>query len=92
MWWSSSSGQIELNIPKRLIHVGYHQGACDDDIAFIRKSERKIEAQLEKIDPATLCEVLKEAGAWDDADLADHDTNLDRLLWIACGDLADHDC
>lgn len=90
MWFSSSSGRIELNIPKRLIGVGYHSGQCDSDIAFIRQTEKKIEKQLAAIDPELLKAELREYGAWDDEDLSDHEANLDRLLWIACGDLHEH--
>lgn len=90
MWYTSSCGRIGLNIPKRLIGVGYHQGQCDDDIRYIRKHEKAIERQLQKVDPSRLRDVLSEYGAWNDEELADHEANLDRLLWIACGDLADH--
>lgn len=32
---------------------------------------------------------LAECGAWDDDDLADDDANLERLLWVAAGRIAD---
>jgi hypothetical protein len=89
MWFSTSSGRIELNIPKRLVNVGYHQGQCDDAITYIRRTEKRIEKQLQAIDPELLKSELTEYGAWDDDELADHDANLDRTLWLACGDLAE---
>lgn len=89
MWFTTGSGRIELNIPKRLISVGSHSGSCDADIAWIRKHEKRIENQLQRIDPEVLKKELKEYGAWDDDELADHDANLYRILWLACGDLSD---
>jgi len=87
-WWSSSCGRIELQLTDDDAASGYHQGACDDDVAALRKIPR-IAAQLAAIDAATLAGELREYGAWDAAQLADHDANLDRLLWIACGDLVE---
>lgn len=45
--------------------------------------------QLARLVPATVAEALKEYGAWSDEELADHDQNLTRLLWLACSDVAE---
>ena len=37
MWWTESLGRIELNITKAQARKGYHQGACDADIAQLVK-------------------------------------------------------
>ena len=88
MFWSSSSGRIELNIPKGLASLGYHSGACDSDIAELMEMD-SIKAQLFGIAPQVLSEELKEFGAWDDSELSNHGDNLARILWLACGDLVD---
>ena len=88
MIWSSSSGRIELNIPKGLASIGYHSGACDSDIAELMELD-SIKAQLSGIPPQVLSEELREFGAWDDLELSNHGDNLARILWIACGDLVD---
>lgn len=88
MWWSSGSGRIELQLTQEHVDCGYHTGQCDEDIAFLRR-EPEIKAQLEKLDPELIRSELRECGAWDDDDLADHEANLDRLLWLACGDMHD---
>ena len=88
MYWTSSSGRIELNIPQGLESVGYHSGACDSDIAELMELD-SIKAQLSAIVPQVLSDELKEFGAWDDLELANHGDNLARILWIACGDLVD---
>ncbi len=68
--------------------MGSHQGACDDDIAALRQVPA-IRRQLDKIKPETLQAELREYGAWDDAELADHDANLSRILWLLCGDIVE---
>ena len=84
--WSSSSGLIELNISKGQAAIGYHSGDCDEDIGALSHNAG-IAAQLAALDPAIVASELKEYGAWDSAELSDHDANLRRLLWIACGDI-----
>jgi hypothetical protein len=41
------------------------------------------------MDPATLAAELREYGAWDDDELSEHDANLERILWLACGDISE---
>ena len=89
MWWSDSHGTIEVNITKAQAHKGYHMGACDSDISELR-GVPAIRRQLEKINPAILSKSLKEIGAWDEVELSNHNENLSRLLWIACGDIVDN--
>jgi hypothetical protein len=89
MWYSTSSGLIELQLTQDDVAMGYHSGSCDESIAALRRAPR-IAAQLDAIDPALLRSELKEWGAWSDDDLADHDVNLSRILWLACGDLFDN--
>lgn len=83
MWFYGNYG-IELNITLNEALTGAHSGQCDNDIAYLRTVPR-IRRQLAKINPELLRKELKEYGAWDDEDLADHDANLSRILWIACG-------
>jgi large repetitive protein len=35
-------------------------------------------------------DLLDEYGAWDDKELRDHAQNLQRILWLACGDIVDN--
>jgi hypothetical protein len=88
MWTSTSSGRIELNITKSQAAIGSHQGQCDDDIAALRQVPA-IRRQLAKINPETLNAELREYGAWEDSELADHDANLSRLLWVMCCDITE---
>jgi hypothetical protein len=89
-YWTESHGRIELNIKMKDAHIGSHQGQCDEDISYLL-TVPYIKKQLEKIRPELIAECLKEYGAWDSQELSNHEDNLSRLLWIACGDLVERD-
>lgn len=86
--WTSGSGRIELSITAEQAMIGSHQGDCKSDIDDLMELP-EIKSQLEKLDVKTLKKELQEYGAWDDSELDDHDDNLCRILWIACGDILD---
>lgn len=88
MYWTTGSGRIELNITKNDAAFCSHPGQCDADVLQL-SNKPAIKRQLAKIQPELLASELKEYGAWDSEELTDHDQNLQRLLWIACGDIAD---
>lgn len=89
-WFSTGSGRIELQISLSDAQSGSHSGSCDADILELSKVPY-IADQLAKIDPELLKGELREYGAWDAEELADHDQNLQRILWIACGDIVDQE-
>ena len=86
MYWTDSSGRIELKMTKREAQSASHIGQCDADVLALSQRPA-IARQLAKIDPAQLRDTLREYGAWDDEELADHAQNLQRVLWIAAGDI-----
>lgn len=90
MYWSSSCGRIELNITKAQAAQGSHPGSCDADITALRQVP-SIRRQLNKLSAAIVGETLAYYGAWSIWELGDenHEENLDRLLWIACGDISE---
>ncbi len=87
--WSSGSGRIELSMTLEQAESCSHPGPCDHDVAFLSR-EPEIASQLAAIDPETLKGELREYGAWDDEELADHGQNLQRLLWIASNDVTEN--
>ena len=87
-WFSTGSGRIEFELRLSDAHYGHHRGQCDDDIADLRKVPY-IAAILASINADLLRDELREYGAWDADELADHDANLNRILWIACGDITE---
>jgi hypothetical protein len=86
VYFTSSSGRIELEMTMEDALSASHQGQCDDDVLALSKVPR-IAEQLARIDPELLRAELKEYGAWDSQELSDHDQNLQRILWLAAGDI-----
>jgi len=82
MWFSTGSGRIELQLTLEQARSASHSGQCDNDIAALR-TVPAIKRQLDKLDPALLSKELKEWGCWDETERADHEDNLNRILWIA---------
>ena len=88
--WTAGTGRINLFFRSlEDAESCSHPGPCDSDVEALMGHDY-IAEQLEKIDPETLRDELDEYGAWDDDELADHDANLMRLVWIAAGDVAEH--
>jgi hypothetical protein len=88
MWFTTSSGRIELQITKAQARACSHPG--DNEPAVLRlRQEPRIKRQLAKLDPVVVANELSDYGAWGEDELADHDMNLTRLLWLACHDIAE---
>jgi len=90
LWFTSSSGRIELQMTMEQAESASHSGDCDEDVQELSKVPA-IAEQLAKIDPALLAAELKEYGAWDDEERTDHDQNLQRILWLAAGDITEQE-
>jgi hypothetical protein len=89
-WWSSSSGHIELQIPIELAESTFHSGSCDDDVYAVSQ-EGYIQNITKDLNPDIVRNVLDEYAAWDDEELKDKKENIQRLLWIACSDIAEQE-
>lgn len=77
-------GSIEL--PLDVIEQCYHTGDCEADIKRCMELPEVI-AELEGIYPEDLRRELVEYGAWTEEELEDHNDNLERILWIAAGNI-----
>ena len=87
MYWTRN-GDFELNITKRQAEACSHSGQCDTDVLELSNTPA-IRKQLDKIKPAALTNELRDFGAWDDEELSNHEANIQRILWIACGDISE---
>lgn len=87
-WFTSSSGRIEFQIPGECVTDCHQPGSNDAAVSFWRRQSEVVHA-LADIHPDTLVDELREYGAWDDEELLDHGDNLDRILWLACGDISE---
>lgn len=86
--WIASSGRFEIEVTLDQAQSCAHSGPCDTDVASLA-TDPAIAPQLARIDPAEPQATLREYGAWSDAELSDHTQNLQRILWIACNDVAE---
>lgn len=91
MWWTSSSGRIELKLSSNEANSVFTPGrdATPEVEDLINKPH--IRKQLDKLKPKDVSDELSEYGAWDDDELADHEENLKRLLWIAGNDINENE-
>ena len=87
-WQAGSGRDIRIRMTREQWESGSHAGPCDEDIARLATFP-SIARQIATWDPDILRDELREYGAWDE--LADHDSNIERMLWIACADLRE-DC
>ena len=81
-------GTIELGLTLEQARSASHSGQCDADVKELSRVPA-IAEQLAQVDAETLVCALKDYGAWDTEELADHQQNLQRLLWLAAGDIAE---
>lgn len=88
-WFTSSSGQIEFQMTMGQAESMSHSGQCDSDVAAGQECP-SLAKQLATIDPAILRAELKDYGAWTDEELTDHETNLNRILWLAANDIQEN--
>ena len=61
-------------------------GACDYTVQAIAKKPY-IVRQFNAIDNSKLIKELTEYGAWDNVELQDKQSNIERIIWIACSDI-----
>jgi hypothetical protein len=70
----------EIELPQDFIHSIPSQGRADESVSQIQHYYN-IEC-----DEKDLITYLKSFGAWEDSELQNHDSNIDRLIWLACLD------
>lgn len=80
--------RFELQMTLAQANSASHPGQCDDDVEALCQHP-KIRRQLDKLDPEDLRDELKEYGAWDETELADHEANKRRIVWIGAGNIVE---
>ena len=88
-WRDGTNGKLPLRMTMEQAQSVSHSGQCDDDVKALRKVP-EIWKQLDAMPADDVREFLKEYGAWGPEELADHDVNLDRVLWLAGSDIKEH--
>lgn len=87
-WMAGSGRKLSLSITLEHAKMCSHPGQCDADVEWL--IERVVGSQVDQWDPDTLKAELDEYGAWEDSGLSDHETNVQRMVWIACCDVAEN--
>lgn len=82
----ASFNSFEIKLPETCVNDCHHSGPCDADVEVWMK-DKYVAKQLAKIDANKLVNELDEYGAWSSEELANHNDNLKRILWIACGNI-----
>lgn len=86
--WNSSNYGNDLKLTRRDAESCNHSGDCQTDVETIRQKPY-VKKQLKQLNPESLAKELNEFGAWDADQLASHEDNLQRWVWISAGDIAE---
>ena len=86
--WYSGCGRIAITPAPEAIDDCSGPGRADEAIAYWEPRTRIESALRDTPDPdeTLIAEILGEYSDWD---CSDPETNRQRLVWIACGDLAE---
>ena len=88
-YWCSSCGRIEFELKQSTVDAICHSGRNDDSVAHER-NEDYLKDIFAGIDPMILREVIGEMFAdITESELNDHESNLERMLWMASWDIFD---
>tara|TARA_Y100000389_G_scaffold201178_1_gene243226 strand:+ start:1376 stop:1708 length:333 start_codon:yes stop_codon:yes gene_type:complete len=88
-WWHSSCGRIEFELKQSTVDSICHSGSNDDSVEH-ESNEDYLKAIFAGIDPMILREVIGEMIAdITETELNDHESNLERMLWMASWDIFD---
>ena len=86
-WFAGSGRDLSLTLTLDDARSCCHQGPCDDDVEYLQRS---ITDQTDQWDAEELAAELEEYGAWDGAELSDHEENVTRMVWLACNDVTEN--
>lgn len=87
-WFDGTYGDCNITLTMDQAESCAHAGQCDADVLDLSRLPA-VAADLAAITPESARRCLKEYGAWDADELADHDQNLQRLLWLAANDITE---
>jgi len=92
MWKSLNTGQIQLKISRRQAEEIYYSVLVTPFWDKVRAFSLRpaIKKQLDGIDYKVLARELSLFDSWTTEELENHDENLQRILRIACVDIAEN--
>ena len=90
-WYTSSSGRIEFQMTLEQARSVSHPGPCDKDVELLSEQE-DIKAITDNFDRDILKGDVREIFVdATEEELDNHEINIQRLLWIAGGDIAERE-
>lgn len=88
-WWHSSCGRIEFELKQSTVDAICHSGRNDGAVEH-ESNEDYLKAIFAGIDPMILREVIEQTFPdITESELNDHESNLERMLWMASWDIFD---
>lgn len=90
-WWEQATahGLIQLQLTANQATEATPAGQDAQPYIDALKAQPEIAAQLDAIPTDAIRDYLRETGAWNAEELASDADNRDRLLWLACCDIAE---
>lgn len=78
----------DILVPMWVVETYPQMGSADDwSVMVINDPEVRLE--LDKILPEKVATELRDLGAWEEDELANHEDNLKRLVWVLVGNYTD---
>lgn len=77
-----------LNITKAVANECSKSGNNEYSVNYYMNLP-KYKKQLLKLDKEQVRQELNDLGVWEDDELENHNDNLQRLFWLACGNISD---
>mgnify|MGYP003453680661 CR=1 FL=1 len=77
-----------LNITKAVAEECSRSGNNEYSVNYYMNLP-KYKKQLLKLDKEQVRNELNDLGVWEDDELENHNDNLQRLFWLACGNISD---
>lgn len=77
-----------LNITKAVANECSRSGNNEYSVNYYMNLP-KYRKQLDKLNKESVRAELNDLGAWEDDELENHEDNLQRLFWLACGNISD---
>lgn len=84
--WNRDASEFDPALLSDLLDCGIPGQSADAACAYVLATYKVTG------DAADCRAYLRGYGAWDDAELADHDANLNRLVWLLGCDLREQGC
>lgn len=85
---SATFNRFEISMTKEQAESCSHPGDCMSDVKRLMH-DPDIRKQMSHISPEHIRKELKEYGAWDEEELKDDESNKQRILWIAAGNIVE---